>query len=103
MASLTEFEAIENKEYGIRYRAARNNEKYKVLRSRLSKGQSPIQQAVQDSYITMEELQKNKSKEFQDQQQPDWYSHLPEIANNDDFTKNVVEKELDNNKGKKQK
>ena len=90
MASLTDFDAIQEKEYFIRFYAARNNEKYKVSRSRLIKGQSPIQQAVQDSYITMEQLQ--------DQQQPknstsDWYSHLPEFANNDDSAKQVAEEE----------
>ena len=98
MASLTDFDAIQEKEYFIRFYAARNNEKYKVSRSRLIKGQSPIQKAVQDSYITMEELQDNKTKELQDQHQPnnstsDWYSHHPKVSNNDDSAKQVAEEE----------
>jgi len=112
---LREFDAIKEKEYFNRYITEKNNEKYKVLRSRLSKGQSPIQQAVQDSYINMEQLQKNKAKEstltfsfvfsfrkeLQDQQQPK--NLTSDEYSNDDFAKQIAEAEAENNKWKKQK
>ena len=121
MAFLKIFDDIQHKEYYDRFDAAKYNKAYTVtythreedVYSRLrnqspSTKKSPIQQAVQDSYITMEELQKDKTRELQERQQPknltsDEYSNLPEIFNNDDFARQVAEAESENNKWKKQK
>ena len=65
------YQAIRISEWQERSRANEKNTPYIVQDSRLGRlnlkvnhaDQSPIQQAVQDSYITMEELQRNRALE----------------------------------------
>ena len=65
---------LQRVKYYYCFYASKNNNVYtsSYLRNQSTSIQkSPIQQAVEDSYIAMEKLQENKSHELQDQEQPE--------------------------------
>ena len=124
-----EYIAIVLKEHWERNRAIRNNEDYKVSSSRLnnlnlmpSSKQSPIQQAVQDSFTTMEEL-REKRRQNHDNTENNWQEtyqsneamiehaqnqpidgyYQDDNSPNDDFAKQIAAAELDNAKWSKNK
>ena len=107
--------ALRNDEFQDRLRAIRENTTFRPDYSRLDDpkfehSNNPVTQAVQDSYVTMEEFQKaQREGKGTGPEQDEYFSHLTDqsshqgSSDDDDFQKQILEAERENNKWKKKK